>query len=207
MIVTRTKAARGALVMLTLLATSWLAAVPRAAVAQPAAQMRLIDQTLLVEPNGVASFHLDVSGAVPEDAVIDLVVNGALAPASTGVLKAIAGDITAPTVAFITYPVAELVRDDAGRVVLDIPTVVRLRDRKPDNIRLAAVGVYAVTLELRSERRGTPLQQIVTFLVRTNAATEPSPVLNVAMVLPADSPPTMQPDGSTEIAPGDRQRL
>jgi len=177
------------------------------AAAQTGTTLRLADQTLLVEPEGTVTFRLDLNGPLPDDAVLEVVVNGVLNPASEGVSRALVGDITAPTVAFLTFPVTELARDEAGRVVLEIPTVVRLRDRKPTNIRLAQIGVYAVTLTIRQERAGAPLQELVTFLVRTGPATDPAAKMTIAMVLPADSPPTLQPDGASVVAPADRARL
>lgn len=201
---------------LLVLAVAVLVTLAAPAAARPRAQagevtLRLVSQDLLVAPNGDASFTLDVSGIVPEDAELAVTVNGALAPARAGVDAAVAGEIATPAVGLLTVPFAEVPRDPAGRLSLTVPTVVRRADKTGDNVRLATPGLYPVQIEVRTGGDDV-IGRLLTFLARTELPpsddTIPAtPPLAVSVVLPLDARPTLQPDGTTVIGADDRARL
>lgn len=183
--------------------------MPLVAVAAPSAAQgpstRLVSQSLIVPAGGVFDLVLDSGPGAPAGTELAITVNGPLRPARRGMLAALLGAIDAPVVGLISRPLDEVPRDAAGRLDLTIPTVVRQRDKTADSIRLPVVGIYAVRVDLRTERNEV-MHRFTTFLTRVDDALLAQPPSPVAVVLTADSPPTFQPDGSTTIDAAARTR-
>jgi hypothetical protein len=184
--------------------TALLAASSRAGAQEPSLQ--LVSQTLLVRPGGSLDLVLSEGAGAPPDAELAITVNGPLAPARTGLQAAVKGDIRSATVGFVSIPVSEVARDAAGRLEVSVPTVVRQREKNSDNVRLGTNGLYAVRVDLRTAADDV-LSRFTTFVVRVDDAMLAQSPLPVAMVLRADAPPSLQPNGSTQVDSGARTRL
>jgi hypothetical protein len=193
-----------ALVILAAVASSGLR--PATAQAQ-APDARLVSQSLVVPAGGPFSLVVDAGGStLAAGTELAVTVNGPLEPARFSMRAAMVGAIEAPTVGLVSDPLESIPRDAAGRLDVTIPTVVRRAEKTGDNIRLATNGLYAVRVDLRSEK-GEVLSRFTTFLVRVDDALLAEPTYPVAIVLSAESPPTLQADGSTDIDTTARQRL
>jgi hypothetical protein len=172
-----------------------------------AADVRLVSQSLVVPAGGSFSLVVDAGRvALPAGTELAVTVNGPLEPARFSMRAAMVGAIDAPTVGLVSDPLEAIPRDPAGRLAVTIPTVVRRAEKTSDNIRLAANGLYAVRVDLRTEKSEV-LSRFTTFLVRVDDELLAEPAYPVAVVLSADSAPTLQPDGSTAIDTTARQRL
>ncbi|HKA04515.1 MAG TPA: hypothetical protein VKD67_09300, partial [Acidimicrobiales bacterium] len=180
-----------------------------ATVASAAAEpprLTLVSQDLVVAPGGTASFTFTVTGTVPDGAEIVIEAYGRLQSPRADLHKLVAGQTRYRDVGFVATSLSRLTPDGPGRYTVPLPTVTSADQRVVGgNALLPDQGMYPVTVELRADN--VPLAQIVTSIVRADAAgTNPAP-FDVALVVPLDGAVTLQPDGSTVIATADRTRL
>ena len=196
-----------ALVVTAIVATGLtLAGAGRASAADTPPRLALVGQDLVVAPGGTASFTFTVTGTVPSNAEIVIEAYNKLPAPRAGLHQLISGQTRFRDVGFVAMSLNRLTPDGAGRYTVPLPTVTAADQRVVGgNALLPDQGMYPVTVELRADN--TPLAQIVTTLVRADAAgTSPAP-LDVALVLPIDGAVTLQADGSTLIDTADRTRV
>jgi hypothetical protein len=157
----------------------------------------LVAESATVPPDGTATFSIEVSDA-PADAVVALDVylpvddRAAVEAAMQGKVR---GQQFFPGIRLDT---ATALGPDR-RVTLTVPTS---SDGKNNTFRLKTAGLYPVLISV--VQGTTTLARITTFLVRVDPASRP---VNVAVVLPVDRAPVLQPDGSRVLDAETRARL
>lgn len=163
---------------------------PGAAVGE-APPLTVLEQSTWVAPGDTFRLLLDTAGA-PADHTLSITVHDAvgsrIAFARTLTGEALGGVEVA---ALQGVPLGFLPRDtgDTTSVVLG-PEVTA---------QLGGPGVYPVDVQLASAD-GNLVHRLVTFLVRLPTNTD-APPLRVAVILPVDTSPALQPDGQTVIPP------
>ncbi len=169
-------------------------------------QLTLVAQDLVLAPGGTASFTFTVTGTVPDDTEVVIEAYNKLPAPRADFRRLVTGQTRYRDVGFVATSLSRLTPDGPGRYTVPLPTVTSADQRVVGgNALLPDQGMYPVTVELRADN--VPLSQIVTAIVRADAAgTNPGP-LDVALVLPLDGAVTLQPDGSTVIATADRTRV
>lgn len=194
------------MVLATVVVAASLAIGGVAGAADTPPRLTLVGQDLVVAPGGTASFTFTVTGTVPSNAEVVIEAYTKLPSPRAGLHQLITGQTHYRDVGFVAMSLNRLIPDGAGRYTVPLPTVTSADQRVVGgNALLPDQGMYPVTVELRADN--APLAQIVTTVVRADAAsTNPVP-LDVALVLPLDGAVTLQPDGSTVIATADRTRL
>jgi hypothetical protein len=174
----------------------------------PEVELRLVRQTLWLEPPGDATIVVEPSGPLPEDAVLTVTVHARLDPPMAGFERALAGELPRIILGLFRTPVAEVPRDDAGRLVVTIP-IDELDGERPDPVVvLADEGLFPIRLAVRSLSGDDLARPLVLFLLRTGEDTEARPPLEAATVLPVTSGPTIEPGTTTvTVLPEERDRL
>ncbi len=178
-----------------------LAADPVTSTPVAPSPLHLVRQTLWIQPNGTASIVLAVDRDIPDDAEIATSVHGQVKGDRTAFTETIAGTLRTTTIGTTSAPVADLARDALGNVVVSIPTTTT---RERDKVRLSVPGVYPVEIELRRGDTNEVLGKLITYLVRLPDPLPPgSPPLRIAVILPIDGPPAIQPDGAVSLTAAD----
>jgi hypothetical protein len=197
--VPRRVAALGALLAIVLVATSTLPApLPRAQAdlpdpgAEPA--LELVSQTPVAAPGEPFVITLRLTG-IPEDGSVALAVHQRVRSRSELALS-MQGQELRSVLFPLVVPLTDLPAQPDGtrRAVLPID--------QPGGLPLPAEGVYPVELSAK-DAGGNALATLVTHLIVPPANGDDAPNLAVAMVAEVGAPLALQPDGSTELAPGD----
>lgn len=202
----RPRAVAAALGLVLLLAVT-LAGGSLPARAQPAPQtdapaapatppLLLLEQTAWVSEGEPFSVRVD-PGAAAGDATLALAVHDAVGSRSafTGSLTGV--DLGDDLVSIPATPLSALPVGGDGSVELTVPA--------GDVAELDGGGVYPVDIVLAAAD-GTVLHRLVTHLIRLPGQVE-SPPLSVAVVVPLDAPPSLQPDATVDVAPETRRQV
>lgn len=180
-------------------------AAPAAAAAQPDLRpvVTLVEQTPWTEPDGEFRVRVRVEDlAVPlaDQVELALTVHGRVTFRST-FAATVAGEQLGSAVTVVTRPWADL--DPDGNGVAEVRV-----DIGPGGTDLgAAGGVHPVTVDLRQPGSGEFLTRMVTHLVVVPGEGDDSPPLLAALTLPFRAPPSLAPDGTTEMAAGTEAAL
>lgn len=153
--------------------------------------IELVDQTTWHGEDDVFEARVRVIGA-PDDATVQLTVHNRLLSRSA-LHRTLFGELGGTTHQAPPQPLAGLPRSSEGAVSLQLPVGT-------GGAGLAEPGVYPVALDLAAGD-GTPLGSLVSHLALLPPP-EWYPSLSVAVVLDVSSPPTLHPDGQTDIDPG-----
>jgi Family of unknown function (DUF6049) len=200
----RRAAAVLAALVLVALVSAWHG--PAGAQAAPTASLALVSQTLWMEPPGDLSIVLEPRGELPDDAVVTVTVHARVDPPVSGFERAVNGDLPRIVLGLFRTPVAEVPRDDAGRLELTVPVDV-LDGEREGAVVLAEEGLYPVKVAVRSVSGDDLTDPMVLFLLRTGPGTASRPALQVATVLPVSSGPTVAPGTTTfTVEPAARNR-
>jgi hypothetical protein len=168
----------------------------------PAAGIELADRSPWVGPEGEATFLLDAVGDL-SGATVQVEVFSALdsleeldesATEDVGVRLALA-----PPVGVDTLPPGPDGRRTVGLRVSADPS-------DGQTVQLVAPGVHPVVITLFSED-GTVLDEIRTPLIRLGDEAERWQVPDLAVLLDVSATPTLEPDGTRAIEPGELRRL
>lgn len=161
-----------------------------------------------VEPDGEFQVRFAPTSAVPPGAVLTVTIHqqlraGTIEGLRERVLEVIAGEydsrvLQAPS----SIPLAEL-GDPTTGATLTIPVRSTRGDRS--RILLPNPGIHPVELVL-TEPDGPELWSQTVFLNRLPKGEGPEPV-QVSLVLPVTSPPSVADDGSSRFSPEDRSQL
>lgn len=166
----------------------------------------LVSQTLWVEPPADMRIVFEHRGTLPDDAVVTATVHARVDPPVTGFERAVNGDLPRIVLGLFRTPVADLPRDDTGRLLLTIPTDV-LDGERENAVVLAEEGLYPVRVSVRSVAGDDLAAPLVLFLLRTGPGTQARPPMAVATVLPVDSGPTVAPGSlAVTVTPEARDR-
>jgi hypothetical protein len=196
---------RAAVLLLATVAGA-LFATPAAAESRPTGSIRLTEQTSWVGTGGAFVLHLaldDVTTSEPLDVAITL-------HSRTGSRSAFKQSIEArPRGTVRAYPaiaVGFLPTDAQGNAVATLPLpaagAATTPFTLPSNMRQ---GVYPVTVALKVHG-GATLDSFVTHLVRLPDDPDLTP-LSVAWVQPVGAAPALRPDGTSSLAPAERDDL
>ena len=196
--------------VLTVAATVAGFAVPGAA--RPAGaqasdvSIALAAQTLLLQADQTATVVLDVTGPVPDDTEVAVVVHNRITGGRDQLRDVANGSVSTAPFRVLVTPLSSVPRDAAGHLQVSIPTTSKRGSVTGTEIPLRTAGVYPVELVLRSGDKNDELAKLVTFLVRLPDQPVEAP-LRVAMVLPITGPPSLQTDGATALDAGVRAQL
>ncbi len=167
------------------------------ATAQGAPSLELVEQTTWVHPGEAYNVDVRVSDA-PADATLDMVVHGLLASRAE-FRESLEDELGGTEHTVPAQPVADLIAS---------PGVARIGFTAGDGgVSLPSRGVYPVEVRLRAG--GETLASTVTYLSYLTPADFPP--LEVGVVVEIGAPPSLRPDGTTEL-PSDaaahaRQRI
>jgi hypothetical protein len=160
--------------------------------------IKLVGESATVSPEGSATFSVEVTGA-PPDAVIALDVYLPVDGDRAAVAAAMQGKVRGQQF----FPGLRLPIDTAlgpdHRVTLTVPTS---NDGRDGTFRLKTAGLYPVLISV--QKGSLTLARLTTFLVRVDPTSRP---VEVAVVLPVDRAPVLQPDGSRILDEATRSRL
>ena len=160
--------------------------------------LTLVAQESSVPPNGTASFTVEVTGA-PARSVVALDVYLPVDGDDAAVVAAMNGTVRGQQFFPGRRVPIETGLDANHRATVTVPTS---QDGRPDTFHLKTPGLYPVFIRVLD---GTnTLARLTTFLTRIDPTSRPVPV---AIVLPVDQAPTLQPNGSRTIDPQTRARL
>jgi hypothetical protein len=181
-------------------ATLVLVAAPRAAGAQEAATtppLLVVEQSTWIASGGTFQLLLDAPTASDEH-TLTVTVHDAVGSRSAFARSLTGEQLGDVAVAAVEQaPLGFLSRDTGDTISIALgPDVVD---------QLDGSGVYPVDVTLAAPD-GTVVHRLVTHLVRVPGSTEPPP-LRVAVVLPIDASPALQPDGTTVVLPEDLTAL
>ena len=172
------------------ISSAGITAVAATASATTDPTLRLVGESSSVPPDGTASFTVETTSA-PAGSVITLdvylPVDGDAAAVTAATQGVVRGQQFFPG---LRVDVTASVGPD-HRVTLWVPTS---RDDRSGTFHLRSPGLYPVVIKLLDGTK--TLAQVTSFLVRTDATSRP---VDVAVVIPIDSPPTLQPDGTRRL--------
>ncbi len=171
-----------------------------AAAAEDSPSLTLVSQPLSVASGGTASFVLRVTGPVPEGATI-AATSYRRARTRGDVREAIDRGVEGSPLDIVEYDLAALPRQN-GAVVLDVPTQISREAVGP--LYLGAAGLYPLSIEIRVDDE--VIASLLTFIERL-ADTPPAAIVNTAVGLSVDAPPTLLPNGTTRISDETRSSL
>jgi hypothetical protein len=158
----------------------------------------LVAESATVPADGTATFTVEVTNAPPDSVIaldVYLPVDGDRAAVEAAMQGKVRGQQFFPG---IRLDAATALGPDR-RVTLTVPTS---SDGRNNTFRLKTAGLYPVLISVL--KGTTPIARLTTFLVRVDPASRP---VNVAVVLPVDQAPTLQPDGSRVLDAATRARL
>jgi hypothetical protein len=141
----------------------------------PAVELRLVRQTLWLEPPGDATIVVEPSAPLPDDAVLTVTVHARLDPPMAGFERALAGELPRIILGLFRTPLAEVPRDDAGRLLVTVPIDELGGDRPDPVVVLADEGLFPIRLAVRSISGDEVARPLVLFVLRTGEETEARP--------------------------------
>lgn len=158
--------------------------------------MRLVAQTPTVPRTGTFELRLAFDG-IPADGSVRLILHdrvrsrSELAASRDGeALRRELRDVTTPISTLPTGP------ESSRRVTLSFDPAA------PTGIRLSASGAYPLEV-VAQDAAGNALADLITHVIAEPAIDDESPALQVAVVAEMGAPPSLQPDGTVELAEGD----
>jgi hypothetical protein len=154
--------------------------------------VELVRQTPTVGRGGTFAAWLRLTG-VPADASIELVLHGRVRSRSE-LAASMEGNALRTQIYNVATPVASLpvATDGTHQISVSLdPTAV-------GGVPLTTAGAYPVEIEVQ-DASGAPLTGLVTHLLVRPAATDDSPPLSVGVVARIDLPPSLRPDGSSNL--------
>jgi hypothetical protein len=154
--------------------------------------LELVAQTATVSPGGQWDASVAL-GATPVDGSLEVVLHGRVRSRSE-LATSRDGIGLRSVIRAVTRPIVELpVNPDGSRVVS-----ISLDPATPGGVSLRAAGAYPVEI-VGHDVSGTEVSTLITHLLVEPAPDDELPPLAVAIVAGIGGPPTLQPDGRTEL--------
>lgn len=184
-----------------LVAIVLLVVVPVGASAQttsPPNQLRLVDQTAFVGPNGTFSVEV-ATGDLPASTTLNLVIHGEITSRSR-LDRTIAGEQLGT--ALFSTPRQPITAGSSTKLALPLAEQWPAPD---GGTVLTESGIYPVQIEA-IDARGTRLNSITTHLLRLPSVTTPTTPLSVAATVIVDAPLEVSADGTPRLSQNDLDR-
>lgn len=186
------------------------AVLPSPALAAPVT-LRLVEQSVSVQPDQIVRIVLRLGGTVPRDAVFEVLAHEPVTN-RTALARAIGGDV-GRTLDRVRLPAVGVPRTPEGFVELLVPTTSG--ELELGVLRLADPGIHPLTVQVREAQFGDDgaLAEVGAVLgsLATFVHLEPQGgargTLEVAFVTRVTAHPTIRPDGGTTVEPSARRAL
>jgi hypothetical protein len=163
------------------------------------ATIRLVDQSFVTGPDGIAHFVIDVS-SVPADADVKAAVYPRLNDDEQSMADALRGRLSGDPLPFrpvLQRPLKSLLIDDSpSRAAIDIPTALADVDGA---VRLRAPGVYPVRITIIDNNEPLPDASLIAFIVRSDGPAI-TKSLAVSIVVPVGNEVLKQADGRVALS-------